>query len=234
VDALLVNGRVDAATQLVSQLPPGSLRSVAADSVAQYLGKYDVERAVSWILEQPAGSPRANVAATTARALAQESPDLAADFALRLPGGADQVSALLVVFQEWGATGDIEAAEGWLKKREPSPAVDAALEGFIPAIASKDPDMALRLTQQIAEPMVRQSAIKQALTNLTRTSPATAIDWVIGATSATERLPNVEKVMTEWVRRDASAASRYLEQSRTLTEDERSSLRRTIPALGSK
>ncbi len=225
VQGLLESDRTGDVIRLMEKLPADSTRTAVVSNLADYFGTHDIAAGIGWFNTLPNGEGRLVAAGTLGRAIAwNETPAKAIAFATSIPGnGGGRNYAYGAVFEELASTWSPAEARAWFSAPPTDANRDLALRTFIPRFVPRFPEEALALLDLASDTATRSSVATTVGNKLGQSSFSDAVEWLVRAGSVESRKAPLQKMATDWARRDAEGTARDVRDS-DLTAPEKESL----------
>jgi hypothetical protein len=229
VEYLLKNDRPREVEALLAATSVSRIQQGVSGSLVQYFASYDLAGGVRWVNQQPLGAARTNAVAVITSSIAAQAPDIAIPFAMGLTEMADRMQALRTAFAAAGKAEDYSAATRWiLNQKAARPEMSAALNGFIPQIASRDPELAIKLINERSDLSDRIDLVDKAVASVRLESLDKAFGIIVGVPVNSKRADQLATVVKLWAARDPAAARAAIERQPALTNAERETLLRSV------
>jgi hypothetical protein len=230
IDYLLKNDRPREVESLLAATSNSKVQQTVSAGLVKYFANYDLAGGVAWLNEQPPGATRKNAVATITTSIAAQAPDIAIPFAMGFAEAGDRMQAVRTAFEAAGKAEDYSAATRWILTQKAAPLeMDAALNGFVPAIASRDPDLAIKLINERSGLGDRVDLVEKAVANVRMASLDKALSLIVGVPVNPKRAEQLTTVVKLWATRDPEVAHAAIDGQPALTSSERESLLRLIP-----
>jgi hypothetical protein len=230
VEYLLKNDRSRDVEALLASTTDSRLKQGLGGNLVQYFANYDLPAGVSWLNEQPPGATRNNAVSIITSSIAAQAPDVAIPFAMGFASMPDRMQALRTAFGAWGKLEDFSAATRWImEEKTVLPEMSAALSGFIPEIAARDHELAIKLINERSDLLDRESLVRLAVSKLNMVSADRALAVIVGVPINPKRAEHLSMVVTAWNARDPETARAAINGQTGLTGAERESLLGLVP-----
>jgi hypothetical protein len=141
---VLARDGVDASLRFAAAFPDGrgKFKLQFYRRLATELTLVDPQRAAEWAERQAGGPYGDNLLRRVGSKWGWLDGELAMAWAVALPAGQERDDTVLDAYRGWMQR-DAGAASAWLRRQEPTPALEPAFASFIVQVASEDPEQAL-------------------------------------------------------------------------------------------
>jgi hypothetical protein len=197
------------ATQLAESLPYGRVRGMAADVLVDGHLQKGEQAAMDWAESIQDERLRQGIIQRTAMKVGQKEPAMAADWVLRNTSPERQRETVEMIMDTWARRDPAQAAQ-WVDGQanaETRAASQAALAG---QWARRDAEAAGQWLSTKTPGPELDPAIESYVRSVRRHDPARAMQWAGAIQDTEKRRGTLEKVMNDWMERDAAAAQEFL------------------------
>jgi hypothetical protein len=206
-------GRLDSAAALawVNKQSDSALKEQQMDGVMTGWVKTDLPAAAQYAREHLDGTIKSESrVAMAANQFAAKDPKAAIAYLESLPEGTAKQFARSMVAVKW-AYNDPAAAAAWVSSLPPEAQGEAAA-GVVAMWAPQNPQAASDWISTLQGP-ARDSALSAYSANLAARDPGTALRWAQSIASDTIRTSIVEHLVSQWLGRDPTSASAWINNS---------------------
>jgi hypothetical protein len=246
------------ATQLLEEIPAGPEHNVAATAIAAAMSKSDPRAALDWVVKNgslfnlthnavvlpqwyhsspdealtwaralPTGENRDSAFGALANGLARANPDEAMAFFSELtPEGQEAASRDLAKrFDERAPA----MARQWAESLPPGNAQATALGEVAGAWYKQDPEAVTHWLTTLPSGQGKDSALSACSDQLSMTDPAKAMTCAFSIEDELDRNSEIDSVVKRWMRSDAAAARKWINQSSELSDAQKTRLLNRFP-----
>ncbi|MEM7144565.1 MAG: hypothetical protein AAF591_05490 [Verrucomicrobiota bacterium] len=216
-DKMFESGRIEQAKAMILGMEFGGPQRELAIGLAEAMAEEDPREAIAWMVEESEifdDNMIRNTAYRLTREFVEDDPLEGIVWAEKIPEGSARDYYLERLGDAW-ARSEPETAGTWLidaiNENGYGP-MNKLAEGVFDEWVEMNHDQPFELIEQIRDADARNSAMNQALTELSGENPAAAAErlseWTTGDAGQASRLAS--RVMGNWMRRDAIAASEWV------------------------
>jgi hypothetical protein len=212
-------GRLDPAAALawVEKQPNPNLRDSQIDGVLTGWVKSDLPAAAQYAREHLDGTIKSETrVAHAANQLAAKDPKAAIAYIESLPEGTAKQLAQTMAAASW-AYNDPVAAAAWVSSLPPD-GQGAAAVTLVAQWAPQDPRAAMDWVATLQGP-AHDSAISAYSAHLALRDPGAALGWAQSIASDSIRASTVEALVVQWLERDRTRASAWINNSQLSVEE---------------
>jgi len=194
-----------AMTQLM-KLPAGGMRSEVLGEVARSVAALTPTQALDWLNDIDEKSMQLEAANTLGWALSSRNAEAAAQLVDRVPkeARANWITAVALGY----AASDVEKGRQWVRRYGNEGAQTATQ--FARAVASRNPEAAVQLVEDVADDQERDRLLRGLLPPLAEHSPALAARWAERVTDDDLRARSMNEVASTWAQYDPAAARKWV------------------------
>lgn len=206
-------GAVDPAGALawINEQPNATIREKQMEGVMTAWVKHDVAAAAEYARTHLDGTlKRESHVALAANYMAANDPQAAIAYIQTLPDGSVKRFAQATTATKW-AYNDPAAAAAWVSSLPADDQAEASV-GVIAMWAPQDPQAAGNWINTL-EGAARDSAISAYSANLAPRDPGTALGWAQSIESASLRTATVDALVSQWLQRDPTRATEWINSS---------------------
>jgi hypothetical protein len=188
------------------KLPSGNMRSEILGEIARSVAALTPTQALDWLNEINEKSVQLEATQSLGWALSQRNVEAAAQLVDRIPkeARANWVTAVALGY----AAFDVEKGRQWVR-RYGSDGQQTATQ-FARAVASRNPEAAVQLVEDVADDQERDRLLRGLLPPLAEHSPALAARWAQRVTDDEQRTRSIAEVANTWAQYDLPAARKWV------------------------
>lgn len=188
------------------KLPSGGMRSEILGEIARSVAALTPTQALDWLNDIDERSVQLEAANSLGWALSSRNAEAAAQLVDRIPkdARANWITAVALGY----ATSDVEKGRQWVR-RYGNEGAQTAMQ-FARAVASRNPDAAVQLVEDVADDRERDLLLRGLLPPLAEHSPALAARWAERVTDDELRSRSIGEVANTWAQYDPPAARKWV------------------------
>ncbi len=207
------------ASALALDLEPGQARRDVIGQIVGSWGEQAPREAMTWVLSELQGDDLTEGITQTLSSWAIATPREAAEFYEQLPDNAREGRYLRTVASMWARQEPSQAA-AWVAAQPEDAGKADAMGHVMWNWTVADPQAASTWLIDQPESPSRDHAIGALAKATFDTDPAAAVTWAAAITDEARRAQTLERGLRNWVRQDADAARRWVQESGVITLDE--------------
>jgi hypothetical protein len=188
------------------KLPAGGMRSEVLGEVARSVATLTPSQALDWLNDIDEKPMQLEAANSLGWALSGRNPEAAAQLVDRIPkeARANWITAVALGYAAY----DVEKGRQWVRRYGNEGAQTTTQ--FARAVASRNPEAAVQLVEDVADDQERDRLLRGLLPPLAEHSPALAARWAERVTDDDMRTRSINEVAGTWAQYDPPAARKWV------------------------
>lgn len=219
----------DVAAAIANRSDDNITRMMAFELATQW-GRTSSKEFVSWLGGISASDPmRPGIIAAYISSIAETDIELAKSFALTgTASPSEKAAAVKMIVEGFINTGRLNDALAWFNSMEDSGGRSVAMGPIASALADTDLPQSLELVRKMQAGSDKDSALLRIAAVGYKDQPDAQFKLLEEVSPGAYRIRILEDAVARWAARDKVAASKYVQNSSSLSADERSHLFRRI------